>query len=136
MPELLDWERRFGDRTLAEHAARSPSALMDFTPPAPGVDLTVRATARVCTGRWIADCPWCAGAEFVNFTDPLFFCCGCRNATVDNHPIRVEVPVEKLRGQVAAYLTARPNPANMNWKPDETVKDLRDENRLHGVRLP
>lgn len=137
MPRIVHWADKFGDRSLLEHSQRHPSSVGDMTPPAPGVALGVTVEARVNGGRWIGDCPTdgCAGAEYVNLDELLFFCCECRNAAFDYHPIPVEAPAEKARTQIEAYLVARPVPATRNWLPGETVKDLRSENRAHGIRL-
>lgn len=134
---IVDYHGRFGARTLAAHAARCPSSNGETTPPAPGVDLSVKAVARVDHSRWIAECPFegCHGAEYVSTAGQPFFCCECRNAAVAHVPILVDLPGEKVRGQVEAYLVARPVPAARNWRPGETVAQLRDENREHGIRL-
>lgn len=134
---IQDYDSRFGERSLAEHAYRNPSSVGERTPPADGVDLSVRAAAHVNHGRWIADCPFpgCHGAEYVSVSGGLFFCCECRNLAVGHHPILVELPAESTRAQVEAYLVPRPTPATRNWRPEQPVKELRDENREHGVRL-
>lgn len=134
---IPDYDTRFGSRTLAEHAHRCPSSTGDRTPPAPGVDLSVRAVAHVNHGRWIAACPFpdCHGAEYVSFNRRTFFCCECRNAAVQHVPILADLPADSTRAQVDAYLVPRATPAVRNWRPGEPVKQLRDENRLHGVRL-
>jgi hypothetical protein len=138
MAELVSWEGYFGARSLLEHALQNASSLGDRTPPAPGVSLAAKAVARVSGGRWIADCPCegCADAELVSFDSPFFFCCECRNAAFDNMPIQVAVPGAGARTDIEAYLVARPVPATRNWLPDETVADLRDENRARGILLP
>jgi hypothetical protein len=132
---LLDWEKHFGERTLIEHALAHPSSVGDNTPPAPGVSLEVEVAARVSGGMWIADCPTdgCGGAELVNFETPLFFCCECRNALWGHQPLRITVPASQTISDIEAHLTARPVPATRNWLPDETVADLRDENRARGI---
>lgn len=134
---IVHWADRSGGRSLLEHAQQSPSSVGDLTPPAAGVALGVNLAARVNGGRWIADCPTdgCCGAEFVNLDDPLFFCCECRNAEVAHQPIPITVPAVATRKQIEAYLGARPAPATRNWFPHETIKDLRDENRAHRIRL-
>jgi len=132
---LIDWKARFGDRPLGDHAAMNAGMDGDTTMPAPGVlegDETV--TAVVNAGRWIAECPFCAGAEYVNFDSPVFFCCNCRNQEAGNRPIPVALPTDTVRVQVAAYLCVRPR-ENRNWMPDETVADLRAENKRAGLRL-
>lgn len=137
MAAIVSYADRFGDRSLREHAARNPSFIGDFTPPAIGVALGVATEAFVNGGRWLALCQTesCNGAEYVNLDELLFFCCECRNAESDHHAIRVVLPDAKTRKQVEAYLGARPAWETRNWHPTETVAQLRAENREHGIRL-
>lgn len=136
-PTILTFETKFNGRSLLEHVLRNPSSVGDATPPAEVVALGPAVAARADHGRWIADCPGddCGGAEFVSFDNPVFFCCECRNAEWDHRLLPVLLPGAKIKGQVEAYLCARPVPATRNWHPSETVKQLRDENREHGIRL-
>ena len=76
--------------------------------------------ARVNYGRWIADCPDCAGAELVE-PGKLFSCRSC-----GAEPRRVVFPDE--RGEIEELLLARPMAENRNWEPGETLADLRREN--------
>lgn len=134
---IPDYDSRFGERTLTEHAYRCPSSTGDRTPPADGLDLSVEAVAHVNHGRWIAACPFdgCYGAEYVSVSGGLFFCCECRNFAVGHHPIRVDLPAESTRAQVEAYLAPRPTPSVRNWTPEQPVKQLQAENREHGIRV-
>lgn len=129
---IVTWADKFGGRSLRAHAAMSPSFTGDRTLPAEGLSLASSATARVNGGRWIADCPFsgCGGAEYVNFDDPVFFCCECRNAASGHQPIPLSVPSDDLRAGVESALIARPVPRTRNWDPTETVETLLDENDL------
>lgn len=135
---LIDFDNRFKNRDIRMHARKVPSSTGDKTLPAAGVilDGTV-AIARVDHGRWIADCPTdgCNGAEFVSLSGQPFFCTECRNAATGNVPVPVVLPDEKTCDLIARYLVPRPVPANRNWNPGETVKQLQQENREHGVRI-
>lgn len=135
---LIDFNSRFQYRDLVTHALKCPSSIGDTSLPAPGFNLSVAAIARVDHGRWIADCPFgCGGAEMVSIDGSVgFFCCECRNASTGHVPIRVDIPDEATCAQIDAYLSARPLPANRFWSPGETIRDLRRENREHGIRLP
>lgn len=148
MSKIVTFDDRFGGRSLREHALRSPSFLGDLTPPADGVLLDVTTDAFVNGGRWVALCPvaGCLGCEYVNFDDPRFFCCECRNAAFGHVPIRVVLPDARTRGQVEAYLGARAAWQSRNWTGSEavaaffgekpqTISDLRKENRAFGVRV-
>jgi hypothetical protein len=46
---------------------------------------------------------------------------------------KVSWPTEKQRLQIEAVLLARPFIENRNWEYPETVKDLKAENREHGL---
>lgn len=102
--------------------------------------------ARVDFGAWIADCPTCGGAEYVDPEFPFFFCDGCKNII---SPLGAAVPVvfpanrqqiesellqRKIilrggRGQVAIARQAFPAVlgASRSWVPGETVEMLREQ---------
>ena len=51
--------------------------------------------ASVDFGRWLADCPDCNGAEYVDPDEPVFFCLSCGNED-NNHQARpVVFPEDK-----------------------------------------
>jgi hypothetical protein len=129
------WGSYFGARTLDEHARRHPNGMLDRTAPADGVAAKPRAVARVSGSCWIADCPsGDGGAEFVNFDEPLFFCCRCRNAAWDHKPLQIKVPTVQKRAAIEAVLLNRDDPDTRNWVPGEDVADLKVENLIRGVR--
>lgn len=137
MAQIVSWESYFGGRSLFAHAIQNPSSVGDRTLPAQGISPTQKVVARVSGGMWIADCPTdgCAGAELVDFTELLFFCCECRNAEVGHQPITIEIPPPQKRADIEAYLEARPATQTRNWLPQETVSFLRDENQARGIGL-
>lgn len=49
-------------------------------------------TARVETGRWILDCPFCYSAELGDPDDPRFYCLGCGNGKAGGLWLHVEYP--------------------------------------------
>jgi hypothetical protein len=102
--------------------------------PANGVLLKApHAVARINHGRWIADCPFgCMGAEYVDLTNPEFFCCNCRNADVKNHLVPIDLPPIRRANAIESLLMRR-KIVNRNWHPGESLKDLRDENVVYGV---
>jgi hypothetical protein len=135
-PQLQTLEGRFGH---AEHrliAAQNPSSFGDRTLPTGAVALGIAVAGHVNHGRWIADCPDpdCGGAELVSFDNPYLFCCECRNAHVQHDLIPVKLPKPGVRGEIEAYLRARPDVASRNWS-GEKVAVLRDENRARKIRL-
>ena len=89
--------------------------------------------ARIDHGRWMADCPFCRGAEFADPAYPWFACASCGNEAVDGKFVKVWFPGEALREQIEAVLRQRKYLANMNWRPGETIQDLEDENQEHGI---
>ncbi len=91
--------------------------------------LTVNA--RVDHGRWLADCPFCRGAEEVDREHPLFLCLSCWNEPVGGRWVRVIFP--RHWQLIERELSKRPEEPTQNWYPGETVADLRRENAEHAI---
>ena len=125
------FQQRFAGVSHATVAALNPSSNGDRSPPRGRTSDREPITARVNYGRWIADCPFCSGAEMVHTENLVFFCCECRNRSVGGDFVRVVMPGDAAR--IEELLVARPAPGNMNWSPGETLADLRADNRAHGV---
>lgn len=92
--------------------------------------------AYVNHGRWVAECPDCAGAQLVSELERRFWCLNCGNAAVNFAWRHVRMP--KKRTAIEAELVIRPAARNeraitRNWLPGETVEDLQRENVEHGV---
>lgn len=89
------------------------------------------AIAYVCEGEWIADCPsGCGAAMWLN--DKLPFMCGfCFNVELGGKWRPVLWPKE--RKGIEAVLGVRLMHNRRNWRPGETVAELADENRAHGL---
>ncbi len=129
--------REFVGGQLRQHlqATREIIALGD-----PATPLDTHVLARVnaaplggrlgVQGRWIADCPSCSGAEYVDFRNPIFMCCSCWNKDFGHQWLRVKVP--KIKADIEAELLKRPA-GNRHWEPNETLADLRRQNKEHGV---
>jgi hypothetical protein len=86
-------------------------------------------------GRWIAECPDCNGAQVAS-EELRFWCVSCGNASVLFAWKEVVMPKSKksIEGVLLDRPTARPDKAvTRNWKPGESVKDLKKENAAHGV---
>lgn len=87
---------------------------------------TPRLHARVNHGRWVADCPFCGGAEMVWLETPsLFFCFSCRNKAIGGGLLRVGIP--KQYDAIEELLIVR-HPANRNWQQGESLLALESEN--------
>lgn len=82
-------------------------------------------------GRWVVNCPFCQGAEVIWNDDLCFLCLSCFNNKANFQPIKVTFP--KLRQTLEQILNKRPLAANRNWA-GESVQQLKDENKLAGVR--
>jgi hypothetical protein len=80
----------------------------------------------VSHGRWVADCP-CGGGMVGSPELEEVACTDC--ATL----YRVRFPDERERQQIEALLIARPHKKNRNWRPGESVEDLRADNVQHGI---
>lgn len=97
--------------------------------------------ARVNSGVWIASCP--CGAEgipapggVVWFDMPLVWCIRCGNQGVGGGWRPITVPPEEERQRIEAVLLCRPNPADRNWEPSESVEVLMQQNLEHGDATP
>jgi hypothetical protein len=91
-------------------------------------------TAYVSVGRWVARC-YCGDGFAFGVPDSYprldvfapAFPCRCGQVPEVNWPSE-----EMVRG-VERLLMMRPNRANRNWEPGETLVDLMIENADHGV---
>jgi hypothetical protein len=91
---------------------------------------TQEVVARVNEGRWIADCPFCAGAQFTSPDDRRFLCADCGNEAIDGKWMRVVWPAAPE--VIEDVLIVRPT-ENRHWFPYESVADLARENAAHGL---
>lgn len=114
------------------HAARSVRLFGGFPnrPVAEGLDdrrKDVSAAAYVSDGRWVADCPVCAGGVAVwphGMRDACCFDCGTL--------VSVSCPPASVVGAAVAVLRHRPT-TNQHWVPGvESVDDLKAENLSRG----
>jgi hypothetical protein len=96
-----------------------------------GKEMTVEAF--VNDGRWLVKCPMdgCGGAQLASRKDPRFYCNECLNAGALGYWLRVTWPDDA--DEIEEVLRHRPLTTQQNWRPGETVADLRAENDEHGV---
>ena len=122
-----------------------------------GIDAAQGAAvrARIWQGQWIADCE-CGGAEFVEPSEPIFYCFSCGNRVNHNYVRPVEFPVE--REAIEAAVLARPVddmrgltdleraglakplvivdaggsqfPLTRSWNADESLSELLEQNKV------
>lgn len=101
---VLDWIRR-----VAAAKKVKPSFVVNADPGS-------EVVARVDHGRWIADCPDCNGAEYVDPDEPVFFCFGCLNTQYQGQLRPVRFPPPEIRERIEANL--RPEAYN-SWSEEE-----------------
>lgn len=137
MDSIVTLEQQLGTSNRDAIAYAFPSSTGDRTPSNGILVTSPKAIAEVYTGRWLALCPFpgCAGAEYVSFDDPRFFCHECRNAAVGHAFVPVVVPDPTNRRGIEGYLLSRPDRRMRNWLKGEPITDLRDENRALGLKL-
>lgn len=87
-------------------------------------------------GRWVIDCPVCNLGWIVQIETPFAIydanhkpfasCmkCGWK-------PTAVQFPAEY--SEIQRLMSLRPKDINRNWRPPETIADLRIENAANGV---
>ena len=122
---MLPFARKKGLETYYRVTAAAQGFAVDNGPAVgPSVE------ARLNHGRWIADCPDCAGAQFVDETEPIFFCLACGNVEARGQFRRVKFPRDKAK--IEGRMNARPM-LNRNWEIRETIEDLDAENERHGI---
>lgn len=64
-------------------------------------------------GRWVADCPFCRGAEVVGKQSKLFFCLSCGMIENGHHTMAVRFPEDIA--EIEAALADEPV-ARQNWQ--------------------
>lgn len=134
---LAAYEERFGKRPydqyvqefiLSEHGPEVLAACRRVFAIHP-IALVEPLKALVNHGRWIVNCPTCLGSQFASRTERRFFCTTCLNQAAGGLWIHVDWPDQAAR--IEQLLLRRPNPANRNWYPHETIADLERENAQH-----
>lgn len=90
------------------------------------------AIAYVNHGRWVADCPsGCGGAMLLDPELP-FMCGECFNAELHGRWRLVDWPAN--RTEIESWLELRKLAHTANWSLGETIEQLREENRIHGIK--
>lgn len=132
MPDRILHHADCQDRPLADFVAsvrrrqgRRGGQQSDAAASAPVVE------AEINHGRWIARCPFCAGAELVDLADLRFWCLSCDMTGGGGRWLPVKLPAQ--RAAIEAALCARPDAANRNWRPGESLTRLRRENADRGL---
>lgn len=99
-----------------------------FVPTSTAVGEHVEAI--VNDGRWVAQCR-CGSAQVVDPEHSMFFCVECLNDYAGGQWVTIRFP--RGRASIERLLEARPDRRTMNWRPGESLSDLRRENRQRGV---
>lgn len=90
------------------------------------------AVAEIWQGGWVVPCPLCrTGLEDGDPENPLFLCCSCWNAEIGGKLMVVEYPAN-WRG-IEMELLQRPQGKTRGWLRNETLANIRDENKRLGV---
>lgn len=79
----------------------------------------VAVQARVNHGRWIADCPYCAGAELVSRKGREFYCLSCGMKENGGKPLPVTFPPDLA--EIDAAL-ARVTEEYQNWSAERGLE--------------
>lgn len=125
------FEHRLGDVIPARRGATWCPRIVWNAPVAFDPDAPTRGTplaAYANHGRWVVDCDQCTGAQLVCLTDLRFVCVECGNAHQGGafRPVKMPTALEEL----GALLDERGDQRMRNWSPGESVKQIRDENKL------
>ncbi len=86
--------------------------------------------AEIVRSSWRVSCPFCSGAMVIE-PNELYYCPDCVMQANEFRPMTVIWP--KNRRAIESVLLKRPDPMRRNWLPHETIKDLRRENKEHGI---
>jgi len=125
---IYDGRSKFG-KPLSDFVAERGAAPSRLDRDAAPAEACVNALGQDV--RWVALCPDCAGAEYVWWDDPRFYCVACQNASIGGRWRPVLLPDD--RQAIEAALMARPDPSTRHCLPGETVDDLLAENAAYGV---
>ena len=101
----------------AKHAPDGPQGTLL------GADLR----AFVNDDRWLAKCE-CGSAQVLSRDDRRFYCITCQVGWV-----RVIWPDDATVTAIEHVLGLRPRPYTRSWHPDQSVQELLEENRAHGL---
>ena len=58
------------------------------------------AVAYIDFGRWLANCPACGGAEYVNYDEKIFYCFNCGNHELNGDARTVNFPAVRERRKI------------------------------------
>lgn len=91
-------------------------------------------------GRWLAQCA-CGHAQLASKSDHRFYCLACANARSEAEGMWIGVawPSDSDIERIETLLLVRPqldegtNLPTRNWRPDEPIEHLADENDRHGL---
>lgn len=80
-------------------------------------------------GRWVAPCPRCPSALWVDLGTSSVVCGDCRLS------YELVWPSDDMIVGVERLLMLRPDVVTRNWEPGETLHDLLNENIQHGLTM-
>ncbi len=88
--------------------------------------------AKILRSNWCVKCDVCGETFLVDPEDPVFWCPNCLNRRQGGKARRIIFPDADVRAEIEAVLGRRADPKTRNWKPEETLSDLRQQNIQHG----
>lgn len=130
-----DWQRVSLPRFINLHLVKGG------LPPAPSIEENQgEVNAIINQGRWLVECPTpdCGGALIVSEQTPFFFCPYCANESNGGKWCKVAFPPPAQKREIEALLLKRParrdfEAFHRNWRPGETLTQLRAENKMAGI---
>lgn len=155
----LDYAKREGAKSVKERIALICEKICKMSAmdtPMKGDPKGKPVKAEINFGQWIAKCPDCNGAEAVDPSEPIFYCCSCGNFSQNGSPRPVEFPPEKERKAIEKEVLKRPVKVGMgthyierltmaipmtlskegllsrSWKPGETLEEIKRQNKPLG----
>jgi len=88
--------------------------------------------AEIIRSSWVVRCPFCAGAQVIDFGE-AFFCVDCCMQANGFKAMGVLFPEDV--DAIEAVLLKRPDPNTRNWCARESLEDLKRENIAHGIEV-
>lgn len=83
----LDYAKREGANSVRERIEKICKRMGNTNDsPVKGEPQGKPVNAEINFGQWIAKCPDCKGAEAVDPSEPIFYCCSCGNTANGSHP--------------------------------------------------
>ena len=130
-----------GGRVLSTYSTMHEFLSMERLGHGPPGSVQGELRAYINHGRWMVECPLqgCEHAVIASMEEPVFFCSACGNVGNDGHSFGVVFP--RWWRALERELIKRPIPmgktrmsaSTRNWRPGESLNDIKRENIAHKV---